>query len=187
MKALPDLSSKSPQEWDAAISQELRAAGVDARKFREYDSPNSWVKHTLQGVLGDWTFLRDSTIYSFWGDVPLATAEVIATDEECVKGCMPMQWLPGWGNQPNPSDVNAKLSEHVAWLENGMWRVKDKGFSEEYKQCLQKDAYDRLVFVDDPSTAGAPLIRNYTFFTTAALNNFVAIAKRHRVPFTRAR
>ena len=184
--SLLDLTGKSPQEWDAAIVAELGEASIEALKFREYDSPNSWVKHTLKGILGNWTFSRDTIIYAFWGDVPLATAEVIAADKACAEGCMPKQWFPSWGNRPTPAAVHAKYAERISWIADGMFLVKDQGESDRVKEVLQKDANWKLRFVADPSDpkeGGKPFIQAYTFFTLEALKNFVAITKRHRLDF----
>lgn len=187
MCLLDDLMSKSPQEWDSAIVAELSEAEIEPVKFREYDSPHSWVEHTLEGVLGQWKFKRDTVIYLFFGDVPLATAEVIANDKACREGCMPGQWLPSWGNRPDPAAVHDNYADRITWVANGMFLTKDEGKSEKMKEVLQNDAGWKLRFVDDPSDpkhSGKPLIQTYTFFTLEALKNFVAIAKRHRLEFS---
>jgi len=185
MPQLPNLANATPEKWDEVITSELQEACVDIHKFREYDSPQSWAKHTLNGKINDWTFSRNSTIYTFWGDVPLATAEIIRAHSYCFEGCLPGQWLPSWSEQPIPSDVHAKLVDYVSWIdENGMFRVEeDDELSAGHKEALQNDANGKLLFVDDPSTDGKPFIQTYTFFTLAALRQFVEICKRHRVEF----
>lgn len=184
---LLDLTSKTPQEWDAAIAAELGEAAIEPQKFREYDSPGFWVKHTLKGALGKWSFSRDTVIYAFWGDVPLATAEVIAADKACAEGSMPGQWLSSWGDRPDPTAVHANYADRITWVADGMFLTKDEGQSDEVKEALQKDANWKLRFVADPSDpkeGGKPLIQTYTFFTLEALKNFVAITKRHRLDFS---
>jgi hypothetical protein len=184
MEGLTDLANAAPEEWDAAIAAELQSAGIEVNKFRDYDSSHSWVKHTLRGKLGDWTFAREGGSYSFWGSVPLATAEVIAADAACFEGCMPLQWFPSWGEQPDPKEVHARLTENIAWIDgDGYFRVLDEGESDEIKEVHQHDANHKLRFVPDPSADGKPFIQVYTFFTLLALQKFVEIAKRHRVDF----
>jgi hypothetical protein len=184
MEGLTDLTNATPEEWDAAITAELESAGIELNKFREPDSPNFWVKHTLNGKLGDWSFSRELASYSFWGDVPLATAEVITADPACFEGCVPRQWLPSWGEQPDPREVHARFAESIAWIDrDGCFRVQDTGQSAAMKKVLQRDTSRKLLFVAEPSADGKPFIQNYTFFTLEALKNFVEIAKRHRVDF----
>lgn len=186
MENLRDLRTCTPQEWDEQIRHELDEAGITIHKFREYDSPYFWVKHTLKGKLGKWIFSRDKTIYAFWGDVPLSTAEVIATDSACLHGCVPGQWFSGWPNKPVPVNDHLNLQEkNTSWIdENGMFRVTDDNYSDGYKEALQHDANWKLLFVDDPSADGKPYVQTYTFFTQTALNNFVKICKRHRLECT---
>jgi hypothetical protein len=183
---LRDLTGKSPQEWDAAIAAELQEADIGVSKFREYGTPGCWQEHTFQGTLGQWVFIRHTIVYSFWGAVPLATVEVIAADKACAEGCMPGQWLPVWGDRPDPVVAHAKFASCIAWAAEGMYLVKDEGQSVEQKEVLQKDANWQLRFVADPTDpkeGGKPFIQTYTFFTLEALKNFVTITKRHRLDF----
>jgi hypothetical protein len=183
---LRDLTGMSPQQWDAAIAAELQEADIGVSKFREYDTPGCWQEHTFQGVLGQWVFSRATIVYSFWGAVPLATAEVIAADKACAEGCMPGQWLPIWGERPDPAAAHAKFADCIAWVADGLFLVKDTGQSDQAKEVLQNSANWQLRFVADPSDpkeGGKPFIQTYTFFTLEALKNFVAIAKHHRLDF----
>ena len=185
MKGLRDLKAVAPKDWDAAIISELEAAGIESAKFRDYDTPNSWLKHTMKGKLGEWTFSREHASYSFWGDVPLATAEAIAADITCVEGCIPRQWLPCWGEQPVARDVHSSFADNVVWIDvDGHFRVLDEGQSDEVKETLQQDASHKLRFVSQPSAEGKPFIQSYTFFTLDALRKFIEIAHRHHVDFT---
>lgn len=171
---LTNLFDKTPQEWDATIASELREAGIDIVKFREYDTPGYWPKHTLKGKLGKWAFSRDILSYALWGDVPLATAEAIAEDPECAKGCMPGQWLASWGNHSDPAEEHSRFAEYVSWIEeDGTHRWKEDGQSDEWKKCMEQD-FGPIKFVEDPSAGGKPFIQTYTFFTLAALKNFVS-------------
>ena len=184
MRNLLDLTDKTPEEWDTVITHELREAHIDAHKFRDHDTPHYWVKQSLEGRIGGWIFSRDTSIYSFWGDVPLATAEAIANDPECAGGCIPRQWFPNWGDIPDHAAEHARYQEFISWIEDGCVRAKDDFGDKEYLRTLyQKEANWKLKLVDDPSAAGKPFIRTYTFFTLPALKNFVEIARRHRVEF----
>ena len=169
------------EEWDVVIEKELQEAGLEAVKFPGHDLPNCRAKRTLNGVLGKWNFCRDEKCYLFWGDVPLATAEVVAANDDCLRGCAPGQW---WNEQPDIRKEHAQFADYVDWIDGGKFRTKDEGESDEVKEVMQHEFCHKLVFVDDPSAAGKPFIRTYTFFTQAALNKFVEIAKRHRLDFT---
>jgi hypothetical protein len=183
MSLLADLSSATPQEWDTVITTELKEAKIKLHKFREYDSPYFWVKHTLEGKIRSWKFHRHTISYSFWGDVPLAVAEFIAADKECFAGSMPGQWFGGSVDKPTPSERHAKFHEKVVWFDRGVLRYKDEGYSDRMKEVLSSDYPIKMIFVDEPSKAGKPFIQHYTFFTQQALSNFVAIARSHKVPF----
>lgn len=183
MDRLTDLTTLSPQEWDERITCELNAATIGVHKFRDYDSPNFSVKHTLKGRLGQWSFIRDETVYGFWGDVPLATAEVIASDPDCAVGCMPKQWFTSHKDTPNVAEVHANFANHVVWMNGTKRRVKDENFSEQYKRIWQHEANGKLLFVDNPSAGGKPYIQTYTFFTEVALIAFMTIVHRHRVDY----
>jgi hypothetical protein len=100
---------------------------------------------------------------------------------------MPGQWLPKWGNRPDPAEVHAKFADHVSWVADGMFLVKEEGQSDRWKEVMQHDANNKLRVVADPTDpkeGGKPLILTYTFFSLEALKNFVAIARRHRLEFS---
>lgn len=188
MSQLTDLTDHPPEEWDGQIQKELSEAGIPTHKFREYGSPNSWVEHTLQGKLGEWTFHRDETSYWFWGDIPLATAEVIARDPACVTGCVPIQWNTSQNKSIATEAYHQNIEGFVKWIdENGRYRVRDENYSKGYKEALQHDYDYKLLFVDDPSADGKPFVQTYTFFTQAALNNFIAICHRHCLEYSYTR
>lgn len=184
---LQDLTALSPQEWDRIITEELAAAGLRPKKFREYDSPSSWVQHTLAGDLGQWALSRDKTVWLLWCKVPLASAEVIASSPLCQTGSIPKQWLDAWKNKPEAAALHtlARLSEFVTWIEGDVTLVKDKGQSNGYKEAIIDDGGHALArgirFVPDPEAIGEPFIMNYTFYTLEALVRFIVIIKRHRL------
>lgn len=191
MHSLLDLSDKPRSVWNATITEELTAAGVPVQEVPGKDLPTYRAPYDVHGRFGawtsncgPWTFSRESVAYAFWGDVPLATAEAIAKDPECAAGCMPGQWLPSWGPIPDHVAQHARYHEFVVWIEDGFFRTKDDlADRDDLREVYQKEANWKLKFVDDPSAAGKPYIQTYTFFTLAALKNFVEVVKRHRVDF----
>ena len=192
MQGLLDLTDKPRSVWNATITEELTAAGVPVEEVPGKNLPTYRAPYDVHGKFGvwtsnhgPWTFSRESVVYTFWGDVPLATAEAIANDPECATGCMPGQWLPCWGKAPDHVAQHTRYHDFVSWIEGRFFRVKDDfGDRDDLKEVAQKDANWKLKFVDDPSAAGKPYIQTYTFFTLDALKSFVAIVKKHRVDYT---
>lgn len=184
---LTDLSHHSPQDYDRVIVEELVAAGLRPKKFREYDSPNYCVKHTLKGEVGDWALSRDKKCWNLWCKVPLSSAEVIASSDACTAGSIPKQWFTGWGAMPKPNEIHTleSLPTFVTWVTGETTLLKDIGYHQEHKEAIIDDGGHSLArkiqFVDDPEALGKPYIMNYTFFTLEALVTFMRVIRRHRL------
>jgi len=185
MSTFKNLAGYPRQEWNDTITEELGAAGIPVEEVPGRRNPNYVAPYDVRGELGQWIFIRDKFTYAFWGDVPLATAEVIATDRDCVTGCMPLQWFSNWDEQPDVATVHKGFQERVIWLAGDKFLVREEGQSKAWKDTLQRDNGNMLLFVTDPSAVegGKPFIRHYTFVSLKARVNFVVIAKRHRVDF----
>lgn len=185
MPYFTNLAGDSRSVWNATITEELTDAGIGVREVPGKNLPTYVAPYDVEGKIGDWTFSRTDFAYSFWGDVPLIAAEVIASDPEYYEGCMPGQWFPSWGNQSIPHEKHAELASHLVWIdENGLFYVTEESLGGTPKELAQTEAGGKLLVVEDPSESGKPFIQTYTFFTHASLKHFVEICKRHQVKFT---
>ncbi len=182
-----DLTGLTGKKWDEVIKAELAAAGLRTKKFRKYDSPNSWVQHTLEADFGEWTLARDARAWSLWCKVPLGSAEVIASSPLCQAGSIPKQWHSVKGKIPATEKVHRllELPKYVTWVIGDEMLVKDIGQSADHKDAIIHDGGHALArkirFVADPEAVGEPYIMNYTFFTPAALDRFLLVVKRHNL------
>lgn len=183
MTRIKDLKDMSPQEWDAEIIRELTEAEIPVHKFRDYDTPGFWPKHTLKARLdeGKCSFARCERVWLLWCQVPLATAEVIHLDPVCREGMRhgkgydyPFSDLP---------ELRYPIVEACWMTDDGVCLIRNEGWSDQIKEVILHDS-PRSIIVDDPTDpahGGKPYVMGYNFITTAAMKRFAEILRRHRV------
>lgn len=183
MENLVNLTDLTPQEWDAHITRELEAAKINIVKFREYDSPHSWVKHTLKGELeyGLCTFSRTARVWLLWCRLPLASAEVIHLDPVCQLGMRRGSGVDKPIGELDP--LTYPIMKHEWIDEQGHFILQDDGtMTERWKTIVLEDSPSESRFATDPSAEGGrPYVTGYNFFTLAALVRFSEIVRRHKV------
>lgn len=182
MENLVNLTNLTPQDWDAYIQRELADAEIPVVKFREYDSPHSWVKHTLKGELpfGSCSFSRTATTWLLWCKLPLATAEVLHLDPICKLGMRrgsgvdkPMGEL---------EELTYPIMDPVWYDEKDHLILKDdETMTEAWKEIMLRDSPSGARFATDPSVEGRPYVTGYNFFMLDALVRFSEIVRRHKV------
>lgn len=183
MTRIKDLKDMSPQEWDAEITRELTEADIPIHKFRDYDTPGFWPKHTLKAKLaeGKCCFLRAERVWQLWCQIPLATAEVIHLDPVCCEG---MRHGDGH-NYPisELSELTYPINEACWMTDEGVSLIRDEGWNDQIKEVILHDSPNSIIVADptDPAHGGKPYVMGYNFFTMEAMKRFAEILRRHRV------
>jgi hypothetical protein len=184
MKEFINLKGTLRGFWDENITRELTSAGIEVHPVPGHTSPQYRGTESLQGKLGEWTFTRDDTSYSFWGDVPLTMAERVAQDDTCHEGSTPQQWFSRLKESTGPETGNLLHTANIHWITpDGIFQEIGHNLSDRDKAAYIHDANGRLRFVDDPSIAARAFVRTYTFFTLVALKRFVEISNEERVHY----
>jgi len=161
------------EDCDRHIRDELERAEIEIVEV-ERDDVHHEVPFTLEGRIGDVRLFRAWTYWSTGGDVPLELAKRMYARPEGKQhiraagdcGCSPPEKHVTWRTEDGKSYFKkSELDETIA----------EWGEDSHLVKVLR--AADDVVWVDDPSAVGTPVVTGYDIDTQAGLLLFAMMLK----------